>query len=78
MSTRFAKGRVVFGLLVEFKAIGVPVPRSRVFAMDGSVKRVETKHEYNMKSIVSGRSLGSLSDFHHFKQVGFQYRRHLL
>lgn len=78
MLTRFAKGKVVFALLVEFKAIGVPVPRSRVFAMHGSVKRVETKLEYKMKSIVSGRDLGSLSDFHHFKQAGFQYRRHVL
>ena len=52
--TRFAKGKVVFGLLVEFQTIGVPIPKSRVFAMHGTVKRVETKREYNIKSIVSG------------------------
>ena len=77
---RFAKGKLVFGLLVEFQTVGVAVPRSRVFAMHGSVKRVETKHEYDMKSIVSGQNLGFPSDFYHFKQLGFQYqcRRDLL
>ena len=62
MLTSFAKEKVVFGLSVEFQTIGVPVPRSRVFAMHGSVKRVETKHEYNMESIVSGQNLGFPSD----------------
>ena len=52
--TRFAKGKGAFGLLVEFQSIGVPVPRSRVFAMHGNVNKVEMKHEYSMKSIVSG------------------------
>ena len=77
MVTRFAKGKVVFGLLVEFKSIGVRVPRSRVFAMHGSVKRVKTKHEYNMKSIVFGQNLGFPSKFYHFKQAGFRCKRDL-
>ena len=77
MSTSFAKGKVSFGLLVEFKSIGVRVPRSRVFATQGSVKRVKTKHEYNMKSIMSGQNLGFPSDFYHLKQAVFQHEREL-